>query len=286
MNAKVEAAKKELQLEKLRRAEEHVQFEQRMSLLEAEKLSFQEEKIKIEEASKRVNQQGYGSEKLIELEVQRRIEVAMKENIAAMMKKPAVDEDEKALKAFIQYRNSYQIDYNKVCDEDVLVDAMNEADSLMLQKMLMRYRRLKNEAKVRDQKLANRILKNYFSCIRKVGVLTKKQESSFFDKWDQRFVVLSNAGLIYFSSEKLQTEEDLKPQNFKPLNDFVVTVAGADVSLSEFALILYCLGIQTPQACLQNRFQQGCARDKGYDVVGADRARYARVDQSAAPSPA
>jgi hypothetical protein len=30
------------------------------------------------------------------------------------------------------------------------VDAMNEADSLMLQKMLMRYRRLKNEAKVRD----------------------------------------------------------------------------------------------------------------------------------------
>jgi hypothetical protein len=101
-----------------------------------------------------------------------------------MMKKPAADEDEKALKAFIQYRNSYQIDYNKVCDEDVLVDAMNEADSLMLQKMLMRYRRLKNEAKVRDPKLANRILKNYFSCIRKVGVLTKKQESSFFDKWD------------------------------------------------------------------------------------------------------
>ena len=50
--------------------------------------------------------------------------------------------------------------------------------------------------------------------------------------------MLSNAGLIYFSSEKLQTEEDLKPQNFKPLNDFVVTVAGVDVSLSKFARIL------------------------------------------------
>ena len=51
--------------------------------------------------------------------------------------------------------------------------------------------------------------------------------------------MLSNAGLIYFSSEKLQTEDDLKPQNFKPLNDFVVTVAGVDVSLSKFAPILF-----------------------------------------------
>jgi len=101
-----------------------------------------------------------------------------------MMNTSSVDEDEKALKAFIQYRDTYQIDYNKVCDEDVLVDAMNEAETLELKKLLMRYRRLKNEAKIRDPRLANRILKNYFSCIRKVGVLIKKQESSFFDKWD------------------------------------------------------------------------------------------------------
>jgi hypothetical protein len=146
------------------------------------------------------------------------------------MSKSSVDEDEKALKAFVQFRESYQIDYSKVCDEDVLVDAMNEAGTIELKKLLMRYRRLKNEAKIRDPRLANRILKNYFSCIRKVGVLIKKQESSFFDKWDTRFVVLSNAGLIYFSSDKLQTEDDLKPQNFKPLNDFVVTVAKPDVS--------------------------------------------------------
>lgn len=259
MNAKVEAAKKELEVERLRRAEEHVQFEQRMTLLEAEKAAFKEEKIKIEEASKRVGQQGYGQEKLIELEVQRRIEVAMKENIKTMMNKSAIDEDEKALKAFIQYRDTYHIDYNKVCDEDVLVDAMNEAETLELKKLLMRYRRLKNEAKIRDARLANRILKNYFSCIRKVGVLTKKQESSFFDKWDSRFVVLSNAGLIYFTSDKLQTEDDLKPQNFKPLNDFVVTIAEPDVSL-EFALTSFTLGVQTPQTCLQNCVQQGRTR--------------------------
>jgi hypothetical protein len=33
MNAKVEVAKKELEFERLKRAEEHVQFEQRMTLL-------------------------------------------------------------------------------------------------------------------------------------------------------------------------------------------------------------------------------------------------------------
>jgi len=51
---------------------------------------------------------------------------------------------------------------------------MNEADTTDLKKLLMRYRRLKNEAQMRDPKLAMRILKNYFSCIRKVGVLIKK----------------------------------------------------------------------------------------------------------------
>jgi hypothetical protein len=70
--------------------------------------------------------------------------------------------------------------------------------------------------------LTNRIVRNYFSCIRKVGVLSKKQESSFFDSWDNRFCVLTNAGLLYFSSDKLSSEKDLQPQNFKPCNDFVV----------------------------------------------------------------
>ncbi len=128
-----------------------------------------------------------------------------------MMTKSAVDEDEKALKAFVAYRETYAIDYSRVCDEDVLIDAMNEAETLELKKLLMRYRRLKNEAQIRDPRLCTRILKNYFSCIRKVGVLVKRQESSFFDNWDSRFCVLTNAGLIYFTSEKLQTESDLVP---------------------------------------------------------------------------
>jgi hypothetical protein len=44
-------------------------------------------------------------------------------------------------------------------------------------------------------------------------------------------VVLTNAGFIYFESESLKEEKDLKPRNFKPLNDFVVTALPPSVSL-------------------------------------------------------
>ena len=57
-----------------------------------------------------------------------------------------LDEDEKALKAFMLYRDTYKIDYERVNDDDCVVDSMEECDSLELKKLLMRYRRLKNEA--------------------------------------------------------------------------------------------------------------------------------------------
>ena len=76
-------------------------------------------------------------------------------------------------------------------------------------------------------------MRNYFSCIRKVGILMKKEERSWLGKWDSRFVVLTNAGFIYFNSESLQSEDDLKPRNFKPLNDFVVHNVDPKVSLPQ-----------------------------------------------------
>ena len=88
---------------------------------------------------------------------------------------------------------------------------MAEADSLDLKKMLMRYRRLKYEAVLRDPNFAQRTIRNYFSCIRKVGVLVKKQEGSFFGVWDARFVVLTNAGFVYFKTESLKDESDMQP---------------------------------------------------------------------------
>ena len=65
----------------------------------------------MEQAGKRINQQSYGQEKLIEMEVKRRLDVAVQEKINTMRSKTSVDEDEKALKAFIQFRDAYKINY-------------------------------------------------------------------------------------------------------------------------------------------------------------------------------
>ena len=215
-----------------------------MSVIEAERRNLQEDKIRLEQAGKRINQVGYGQEKLIEIEVKRRLDQAVYERLKGHMTKENIDEDEKALRAFVQFKDAYKINYAKVCDEDVLIDAMTEADTNDLKKLLMRYRRLKNEAQLRDPKLANRILKNYFSCIRKVGVLVKKLESSWVGKWDSTFVVLTNAGFIYFKSDQLKDESDLVPRNFKPLNDFVVTVVPPNVSIPLELIQSCCLGMR------------------------------------------
>lgn len=172
----------------------------------------------------------------------------MQEQDKAKVMGSEADEDEKALRAFIEFKDAYTIDYKRINDDDVLVDAMAEADTLDLKKILMRYRRLKNEAVLRDPLFSQRILKNYFSCIRKVGVLVKKQEGSFFGVWDSRFVVLTNAGFMYFKAEQLKNESDMQPQNFKPLNDFCVHKVPAEVSL----LYKTLLGCWRTQVCFQS----------------------------------
>ncbi len=106
-------------------------------------------------------------------------------------------------------------------DDDALADAMLAAGEVDKKKLLMRYKRLKQEVLQRDPAFTNKVLRNYFTCIRKVGCLWKKSEG-FFGNWQQRFVVLSNAGLIYFKIDVMNSKDDLTPQNFKPLNDFVL----------------------------------------------------------------
>ena len=104
----------------------------------------------------------------------------------------------------------------------------------------MRYKRLKQEVSQRDSAFAGRILRNYFTCIRKCGTLWKKSEG-FFGNWQQRYVVLCNAGLIYFKGEKMKKEDDLSPQNFKPLSDFVLVEVPESVSLSFiYKCFLFC----------------------------------------------
>lgn len=93
----------------------------------------------------------------------------------------------------------------------------------------MRYKRLKQECMQKDPGFTNKVLRNYFTLIRKVGTLWKRG-GGFFGSWQQRFVVLTNAGLVYFKVDEMKKEEDLEPQNFKPLNDFVIAEADMQVS--------------------------------------------------------
>lgn len=132
------------------------------------------------------------------------------------------DDDAQALRKFLEFKNDYVINYKRINDNDVLVDAMSEASGLEVKKLLLRYCRLKKEAEDRDKPFVMRICKNYFSCVRKAGLVMKRFEASWLGTWEYRFVVLTNAGFIYFKSKQLLTDQDLVPKNFKPLNDFVV----------------------------------------------------------------
>ena len=87
---------------------------------------------------------------------------------------------------------------------------MKAADNLQLKKMLMRYKRLKMECLAKDSVFTMKVLRNYFTLIRKVGSLWKRG-AGFFGSWQQRFVVLTNAGLVYFKVDEMKKEEDLEP---------------------------------------------------------------------------
>lgn len=74
-----------------------------------------------------------------------------------------------------------------------------------------------------------KILNNFFTNIRKVGILEKKS-NGFFGSWQRRFTVLTNAGLVYFKVDVMKNKDDLQPQNFKPLTDFVLQSVSEAVS--------------------------------------------------------
>lgn len=143
------------------------------------------------------------------------------ENMRSSMVKEGKDLEVQALRTWAEMRNKIKVDFDNVTDEDALADAMKCADTLKTKKMLMRYKRLKAECMAKDPVFTNKVLRNYFTLIRKVGPLWKRG-GKIVGTWQQRFVVLTNAGLVYFKVDEMRKEEDLEPQNFKPLNDFAI----------------------------------------------------------------
>jgi len=103
----------------------------------------------------------------------------------------------------------------------VLADAMRAANSPEQKKILMRYRRLKQELITRDRPFTFRVTTNYFTMVKKCGPLAKFRDS-LIGAWQMRYTVLTNAGLLYFKAEEMKKDSDLEPQNFKPMCDFVV----------------------------------------------------------------
>ena len=114
-------------------------------------------------------------------------------------------------------------------DDDVLADAMRAANSPEQKKILMRYRRLKQELITRDRPFTFRVTTNYFTMVKKCGPLAKFRDS-LIGAWQMRYTVLTNAGLLYFKAEEMKKDSDLEPQNFKPMCDFVVCEVPQSVS--------------------------------------------------------
>ena len=114
-----------------------------------------------------------------------------------------VKADEETISTFENFKAGYKINYKKISDDDVLFDAWEVAECVEQKRLLVRYRRVKNEAYLRDHLFTNKIVRNYFSVVKKVGILMKKEERSWVGKWEPRFVVLTNAGFIYFNGESL-----------------------------------------------------------------------------------
>lgn len=66
-----------------------------------------------------------------------------------------------------------------------------------------------------DPDYAQSVLDNPMIQIKKSGVIWKKSEG-MFNQWEERFLVLTNCGLLYFKKGSEQ------PQKFKLLNNFLI----------------------------------------------------------------
>jgi len=88
-----------------------------------------------------------GQALLVEEEVKRRLreEKARQEYEAKAQKAGGIDHDLRALQTFAELRERTKVNYENVTDDDSLADAMIAAEDLDSKKILMRYKRLKQE---------------------------------------------------------------------------------------------------------------------------------------------
>ena len=69
-----------------------------------------------------------------------------------------------------------------------------------------------------DQDYTLSVVNNPLIQLLKTGVVFKKSDGGRFAKWEERFMMLTNCGLLYFKKGQEQ------PQRFKLLNNFIVRI--------------------------------------------------------------
>lgn len=66
-----------------------------------------------------------------------------------------------------------------------------------------------------DPKFVKKVMDNPMACVHKTGLIHKKSEG-IYAVWEERFLVLTNCGFLYFKQGVDQ------PKKFKPLNNFIL----------------------------------------------------------------
>ena len=101
-------------------------------------------------------------------------------------------------------------------EDDIIAETLNYAKTKSEQNSVMRYRKFKQVMSVIDPQFLHLILKNPFSNVVMSGKLAKKSVG-LIERWQDRFVVLTNAGMIQFKVEHAQKAEFEEPTKFKEI---------------------------------------------------------------------
>ena len=88
----------------------------------------------------------------------------------------------------------------------------------------MRYVKLRQLVQLRDPNFANSVRLNPFTNVMMQGKLSKKTVG-FYERWQDRYVVLTNAGMIQFKLDHAEKGNFEEPTKFRDLTDYVVVPA-------------------------------------------------------------
>jgi hypothetical protein len=84
-----------------------------------------------------------------------------------------------------------------------------------LKQILTAYKNLYEQSNALDPEFTQTIIDNPFVQLLKHGIIEKRSDG-VFNSWEERLLILTDAGLIYFKKGSDQ------PQKYKALNNFIV----------------------------------------------------------------